>query len=113
MGNDLTRERNLAWYLATTTSNKPAYGWAKRHHKEPRDAVTINGFFAANATTIFDGEIHEGLTAIQASREEFLPGVSRLGCGRSRFDGQRGEVLYLSRVLAVSVAGWTTRRAKY
>ncbi len=79
MGNDLTRERNLAWYLATTTSNKPAYGWAKRHHKEPRDAVTISGFFAANATTIFDGEIHEGLAAIQASREEFLPGVSRLG----------------------------------
>ena len=31
MGNDLTRDRSLAWYLATTTSNKPAYGWAKRH----------------------------------------------------------------------------------
>ena len=41
MGNDLTRERNLAWYLATTTSNKPAYGWAKRHHGEPRVAKTL------------------------------------------------------------------------
>jgi len=34
-----------------------------------RDAVTIDGLFAADATTIFDGKILEGLAAIQANRE--------------------------------------------
>lgn len=37
---------------------------------QARDAATMDGFFAASATTIFDGAIHEGLAAIQASREE-------------------------------------------
>jgi hypothetical protein len=41
MGNDFTRGRNLAWYLATVTSNKPAYGWAKRHHKESKVAKAL------------------------------------------------------------------------
>ena len=41
MGNDLTRGRNLAWYLATTTSNKPAYGWSKRHHDDPKVAKAL------------------------------------------------------------------------
>lgn len=37
---------------------------------QTRDAATIDGLFAANVTTIFDGEINEGLAAVQASREE-------------------------------------------
>ena len=41
LGNDLTRGRFLAWYLATTTSNKPAFGWAKRHCGEQRAARAL------------------------------------------------------------------------
>ena len=37
---------------------------------QAKDSATINGFFDADAVTIFDGEIHEGLAAIQANREE-------------------------------------------
>jgi ketosteroid isomerase-like protein len=37
---------------------------------QARDGATIDGFLAADATTIFDGEIHEGLAAIQANRAE-------------------------------------------
>ena len=37
---------------------------------QARDAATIDGFFAADITTIFDGEINEGLAEVQASREE-------------------------------------------
>jgi uncharacterized protein (TIGR02246 family) len=37
---------------------------------QARDAATIDGFFAANVTTIFDGEINEGLAEVQAAREE-------------------------------------------
>lgn len=33
-----------------------------------RDGETIDGMFAADATTIFDGELLEGLPAIQANR---------------------------------------------
>ncbi|MCW8984026.1 MAG: nuclear transport factor 2 family protein [Thermoanaerobaculales bacterium] len=37
---------------------------------QARDAATIDGFYAADVTTIYDGEIHQGLAEIQASREE-------------------------------------------
>jgi len=37
---------------------------------QARDGATIDGLFAADATTIFDGEIREGLAEIQAAREE-------------------------------------------
>jgi uncharacterized protein (TIGR02246 family) len=37
---------------------------------QARDAATIDGFFAANVTTIFDGEINDGLAEVQAAREE-------------------------------------------
>ena len=37
---------------------------------QARDAATIDGFYAANVTTIFDGKIHEGLAEVQATREE-------------------------------------------
>lgn len=37
---------------------------------QARDAATIDGLFAANVTTMFDGEINEGLAAVQASRED-------------------------------------------
>ena len=37
---------------------------------QARDAATIDGLFAADITTIFDGEVNEGLAAVQASREE-------------------------------------------
>ena len=36
---------------------------------QAKDSATINDFFDADAVTIFDGEIHEGLAAIQANRE--------------------------------------------
>jgi ketosteroid isomerase-like protein len=35
-----------------------------------RDGATIDGMFAADATTIYDGEVHEGLAAIRAARDE-------------------------------------------
>lgn len=38
--------------------------------QQAKDAATIDGFFAANITTIFDGEVHQGLAAVQASREK-------------------------------------------
>ncbi|MFV2072527.1 MAG: hypothetical protein ACC742_07730 [Thermoanaerobaculales bacterium] len=41
LGNDLTRNRCLAHYLASTTSNKPAYGWARRHKEDPRVAYAL------------------------------------------------------------------------
>ena len=41
LGLDLTRDRNLAYYLSESTSNKPAYGWAKRHHDDPRVAHAL------------------------------------------------------------------------
>jgi hypothetical protein len=41
LGLDLTRERSLAYYLAESTRNKPAYGWAKRHHEDPRVAYAL------------------------------------------------------------------------
>lgn len=37
---------------------------------QARDAAMIDGLFAASITTIFDGEINEGLAAVQANREE-------------------------------------------
>lgn len=37
---------------------------------QAHDAATMDGLFAADITTIFDGEINEGLAAVQASREE-------------------------------------------
>jgi uncharacterized protein (TIGR02246 family) len=37
---------------------------------QARDGATVDGFFAANAASIFEGQIHEGLAAIQANREE-------------------------------------------
>lgn len=37
-GVDLTKEHVLAQTLALETSNKPAYGWAKRHRDDPRIA---------------------------------------------------------------------------
>ena len=37
---------------------------------QARDAATIDGYFAANAASIFDGEVHEGPTAIQMNREQ-------------------------------------------
>jgi len=37
---------------------------------QARDAATIDGFFAANISTIFDGKINEGLAEVQATREE-------------------------------------------
>jgi ketosteroid isomerase-like protein len=37
---------------------------------QARDAATIDGFLAADVTTIFGGQVHEGLAAVQASREE-------------------------------------------
>jgi hypothetical protein len=41
LGLDLTRDRSLAYYLSEKTSNKPAYGWAKRHHEDPRVAHAL------------------------------------------------------------------------
>jgi uncharacterized protein (TIGR02246 family) len=35
-----------------------------------RDSATIDSFMADDATTIFDGEVREGLAAIQAARDE-------------------------------------------
>lgn len=35
-GNDFTRDDYLAHYLASTTSNRPLYGWVRRHRDEPR-----------------------------------------------------------------------------
>jgi uncharacterized protein (TIGR02246 family) len=37
---------------------------------QAHDAATIDGLFAADITTIFDGEINEGLEAVQASRAD-------------------------------------------
>ena len=37
---------------------------------QARDGATIDGFFAADVTTIYDGKIRQGLPAIQAAREE-------------------------------------------
>jgi ketosteroid isomerase-like protein len=48
------RDASAAWLMAA----------------QARDAATMDGLFAANITTISDGEIHEGLAAVQASREE-------------------------------------------
>lgn len=42
LGLDLTRDRCLASYLSETTSNKPAYGWAKRHAEDPRVANALS-----------------------------------------------------------------------
>jgi hypothetical protein len=41
LGLDLTRDGSLAYYLSESTRNKPAYGWAKRHHEEPRVANAL------------------------------------------------------------------------
>ena len=41
LGLDLTRDQSLAYYLSESTSNKPAYGWAKRHHDDPRVAKAL------------------------------------------------------------------------
>jgi len=41
LGNDLTRDRSLAWYLASTASNKPLFGWAKHHKSDPRVAKAM------------------------------------------------------------------------
>jgi hypothetical protein len=41
LGLDLTRDKSLAYYLADTSSNKPAYGWAKRHHDDSRVAHAL------------------------------------------------------------------------
>jgi hypothetical protein len=41
LGLDLTRDRSLAYYLSDSTRNKPAYGWAKRHHEDPRVAHAL------------------------------------------------------------------------
>ncbi len=35
-GNDFTREDCLAHYLARTSSNRPLYGWVRRHQDDPR-----------------------------------------------------------------------------
>jgi len=40
-GVDFTRDNCLASYLATSTRNKPAYGWAKRHSGDPRVAYQL------------------------------------------------------------------------
>ena len=37
---------------------------------EARDGATIDGFMAADITTIFDGKVNKGLAAVQTSREE-------------------------------------------
>jgi uncharacterized protein (TIGR02246 family) len=37
---------------------------------QARDGATIDAFFAADATTIFDGEIRKGLDAIREAREQ-------------------------------------------
>ena len=37
---------------------------------EARDAATIDSFLTADITTIFDGEVRQGLAAVQSSREE-------------------------------------------
>jgi len=37
---------------------------------EARDGATIDGFFSADITTIFDGKIRHGLAEIQAARDE-------------------------------------------
>lgn len=41
LGLDLTREQSLTYYLAESTRNKPAYGWAKRHNTDPRVARAL------------------------------------------------------------------------
>ena len=41
LGLDLTRDQSLAYYLSESTRNKPAYGWAKRHHDDPRVAHAL------------------------------------------------------------------------
>jgi hypothetical protein len=41
LGLDLTRDDHLAYYLAQSSSNKPAYGWAKRHNADPRVARAL------------------------------------------------------------------------
>jgi ketosteroid isomerase-like protein len=48
------RDASAAWLMAA----------------QARDGATMDGLFAANITTIFDGTIHEGIAAVQASREE-------------------------------------------
>lgn len=37
---------------------------------QARDAATIDGYFAANAASMFDGKFLEGLAAIQMNREQ-------------------------------------------
>ena len=37
---------------------------------QARDGATMDGFFAADVTTIFDGEINVGLAEVRSSREE-------------------------------------------
>ena len=48
------RDASAAWLMA---------------HQE-RDAAMIDSLMAADITTIFDGEIHQGLAAVQTSRAE-------------------------------------------
>jgi hypothetical protein len=41
LGLDCTEHDCLAWYLSTSTRNRPAYGWSRRHHSEPRVARAL------------------------------------------------------------------------
>ena len=41
LGMDFTENNYLASHLSTTTSNKPAYGWARRHREDPRVAYQL------------------------------------------------------------------------
>ena len=41
LGMDFTESNCLASHLSTATSNKPAYGWARRHREDPRVAYQL------------------------------------------------------------------------
>jgi len=41
LGVDYTRNSCLASYLASSTRNRPAYGWAKRHNGDPKIAYAL------------------------------------------------------------------------
>jgi ketosteroid isomerase-like protein len=68
-----------------------------------RDGVTIDGFFTAGATTIFDGVMLQGLPAIQANRE-----MEWAEEPQGDIDWQTSEVIVAaSGDLAIERGSWT------
>ena len=70
-----------------------------------RDGATIDGLFAADATTIFDGEVYQGLASIRAARE--LEWASE---PQGEFDwATTSVVVAASGDLAIERGQWTER----